>query len=160
MTPRWIPTRASEIPGGEMAGQEQLLAALETERRRLEVILRQMPAMVVVFDASGGIVRANDQYLAAIGLPADQVVGRDPRDLPLEVVDEAGQVVPTADLLSTRALLGEDATAELGIRWPSGLRWLQVLAAPIRADDGTIEGRSEERRVGKECRSRWSPDDE
>jgi len=24
-------------------------------------------------------------------------------------------------------------------------------------DDGTLVGRSEERRVGKECRSRWSP---
>ena len=79
-----------------MAGQEQLLAALETERRRLEVILRQMPVMVVVFDAAGRIVRANDQYLNAIGLPADQVVGRDPRDLPVEVVDEAGQVIPVS----------------------------------------------------------------
>ena len=28
--------------------------------------------------------------------------------------------------------------------------------ASFRADN-TIEGRSEERRVGKECRSRWSP---
>src|SRR2546422_11551551 len=26
-----------------------------------------------------------------------------------------------------------------------------------RADDGFHDGRSEERRVGKECRSRWSP---
>src|SRR3712207_4145951 len=27
----------------------------------------------------------------------------------------------------------------------------------IAADDGNNRGRSEERRVGKECRSRWSP---
>src|SRR2546430_13163298 len=28
---------------------------------------------------------------------------------------------------------------------------------PKKADPGTIRARSEERRVGKECRSRWSP---
>ena len=27
----------------------------------------------------------------------------------------------------------------------------------VRADDGETDDRSEERRVGKECRSRWSP---
>ena len=27
----------------------------------------------------------------------------------------------------------------------------------IITDDGSTDGRSEERRVGKECRSRWSP---
>lgn len=123
-----------------MTGQEQLLAALETERRRLEVILRQMPAMVVVFSADGKIVRANDQYLAAIGLPADQIVGHDPKDLPVEVLDETGRPIPTSDFPSTRALQGEDVVAELGIRWPSGLHWLEVSAAPIRGEDGTIDG--------------------
>ena len=32
---------------------------------------------------------------------------------------------------------------------------LFIKTAPTKAD--TIQGRSEERRVGKECRSRWSP---
>ena len=96
-----------------MAEQEQLLATLEAERRRLEVILRQMPAMVVVFGADGRIVQANDQYLAAIGLSADEIVGRDIGDLPFQAVDEAGQVVPTSDLPSKRALRGQDVTAEI-----------------------------------------------
>ena len=33
---------------------------------------------------------------------------------------------------------------------------LEVLATAIR-EEKEIKGRSEERRVGKECRSRWSP---
>src|SRR3712207_1875243 len=37
------------------------------------------------------------------------------------------------------------------------LNQLAVRAAKMTADDGYGTGRSEERRVGKECRSRWSP---
>ena len=123
-----------------MAGQEQLLAALETERRRLEVILRQMPAMVLVFDADGRIAQANDQYLAAIGMSADQIVGRDVRDLPFHAFDEDGQAIQASELPSTRALRGEDVTAEVGVRWPASERWLQVSAAPIRGEEGAVEG--------------------
>lgn len=123
-----------------MTGHEQLLAELEAERRRLEVILRQLPAMVLVFGADGRIVRANDQYLAAVGMSADHVIGRHARDLPTQVVDEAGRMIPPEELPSTRALRGEDVTAEVGVRWPSGERWFQVTGAPIRGDGGTIDG--------------------
>ena len=34
---------------------------------------------------------------------------------------------------------------------------LKLLAGFVDEDDRTITLRSEERRVGKECRSRWSP---
>src|SRR5687767_8566394 len=46
-------------------------------------------------------------------------------------------------------------------RHPSDLAWMANLAClelhphPVRAED--LDHRSEERRVGKECRSRWSP---
>src|SRR3712207_7506912 len=36
-------------------------------------------------------------------------------------------------------------------------RLYRVVAAPGREEQGREEERSEERRVGKECRSRWSP---
>src|SRR5438477_5782856 len=52
----------------------------------------------------------------------------------------------------------------------SDLKDLRVLPAPLRPEDlsardtdgerqaeGRVHARSEERRVGKECRSRWSP---
>src|ERR1043165_7445714 len=35
--------------------------------------------------------------------------------------------------------------------------WYGPNARPAIASDVTVEGRSEERRVGKECRSRWAP---
>src|SRR2546430_17474863 len=42
-----------------------------------------------------------------------------------------------------------------GERLEQRLRGLALLS--LRANPGGIDGRSEERRVGKECRSRWSP---
>src|SRR5205807_3180134 len=39
------------------------------------------------------------------------------------------------------------------------IRFEQGFAAPVKGDSVFMNGRSEERRVGKECRSRWSPDD-
>src|SRR5699024_12114019 len=35
----------------------------------------------------------------------------------------------------------------------------QILGPNIRSSSGKVENRSEERRVGKECRTRWSPDE-
>ena len=35
--------------------------------------------------------------------------------------------------------------------------WVEQILLSFNGADGTNENRSEERRVGKECRSRWSP---
>src|SRR5690348_18080602 len=46
-------------------------------------------------------------------------------------------------------------------RLPRVWRWGQVALPPDRAtvaQCGAVQDRSEERRVGKECRSRWSPE--
>ena len=45
--------------------------------------------------------------------------------------------------------LEPDRTTPRLVSWPSGYRLL--------LDDNELDARSEERRVGKECRSRWSP---
>src|SRR5437870_12361703 len=42
------------------------------------------------------------------------------------------------------------------VLWSSGGNFLEILPDP----DAVRAARSEERRVGKECRSRWSPDHE
>src|SRR5258708_17485408 len=64
----------------------------------------------------------------------------------------------------------DDARSSLGQSWfedttatsrrPSPLFLLSTLPAPSRCQGGNVAAifrRSEERRVGKECRSRWSP---
>src|SRR2546430_13638881 len=42
-------------------------------------------------------------------------------------------------------------------RQHAGVAWKAVLSRLIIAPSSQLPGRSEERRVGKECRSRWSP---
>ena len=63
----------------------------------------------------------------------------------------------------TASLEGKARWLDLAAKW-LGLADERVQAEPfeVMADDGATQersrsGRSEERRVGKECRSRWSP---
>src|SRR5436190_8564417 len=53
-----------------------------------------------------------------------------------------------AQVLAVRVLIGEQGGEDLG-----GIATFEVVRVAM-----AIEERSEERRVGKECRSRWSPD--
>ena len=51
--------------------------------------------------------------------------------------------------------------ADLSTKLPAtraydGCDWIYLVDSP-GSDPSIVEGRSEERRVGKECRSRWSP---
>ena len=52
---------------------------------------------------------------------------------------------------------------ELGVENPQKLGWMSQYARNHEIYEGLqsanhgVDGRSEERRVGKECRSRWSP---
>src|SRR5204863_3876550 len=72
--------------------------------------------------------------------------------------------VCSSDLESASAIYAAGAVfAWAGISFALGHRFLEVARQYIRADNArqlffhrSIE-RSEERRVGKECRSRWSP---
>src|SRR5574340_776871 len=59
---------------------------------------------------------------------------------------------------SDRATLEEDHTLELRVRDRERKLLHKIDQAITRIDDGSYGWcRSEERRVGKECRSRWSP---
>src|SRR3712207_6603347 len=65
------------------------------------------------------------------------------------------------DAFVVRMVLVPAALALLGDRawWlPRWLRWLPALDVEGAALERSATRRSEERRVGKECRSRWSPD--
>src|SRR5215813_1034780 len=64
----------------------------------------------------------------------------------------AGWTLPGADLQNTRDVaspITSSNVSRLGVAW-----CVPLAAAPVFGDYAT---RSEERRVGKECRSRWSP---
>src|SRR3712207_7703145 len=64
-----------------------------------------------------------------------------------------------AGLLEGRTVLGLDLDQRAGDRQAQRAGLTADAATPEDADDVVLLGplRSEERRVGKECRSRWSP---
>src|SRR5688572_33111316 len=91
------------------------------------------------------------------------------RPTPTQLADRLREPVPdglelyldTADLASPEAMDGVVANLD-ACDLPSD--FVLLVEGPIRSLDGEFfdltrdsEARSEERRVGKECRSRWSP---
>src|SRR6266487_7139592 len=67
-----------------------------------------------------------------------------------------GQWVGFKDVLDTAGIPTERGSALFRGRIPD--RSATVVARIVAAGGVVAEERSEERRVGKECRSRWSPD--
>src|SRR3989442_15019398 len=73
------------------------------------------------------------------------------------LVAECG--APFEALVQARACLDEglERSAALGYENANHLAYATVLTSRLDDTPSTLEIRSEERRVGKECRSRWSP---
>ena len=63
-----------------------------------------------------------------------------------QLVAERASLQSAVRQAASRGRIGETAEQRLGMRVPSDV-----------ASASAMRGRSEERRVGKECRSRWSP---
>src|ERR1035437_9640072 len=104
-----------------------------------------------ILDADGG----GSGVLRRAG--AADLLGSRLLKIPLQLVDE---LVQAALLIETGGFAQELGAIEVGLRGeapgaldkgPEGLPGAHVI------DAGGAEFRSEERRVGKECRSRWSP---
>src|SRR5256886_2955042 len=68
----------------------------------------------------------------------------------------AGEVLPVDTGLVRAAAGGKSGVFGVDVFQRTTTQFLPLLAGPVPADYKL--GRSEERRVGKECRSRWSPD--
>ena len=61
--------------------------------------------------------------------------------------------IPADQIVSIDVLKDASSTAIYGARGANGV----ILVTTKGADKDRVSVRSEERRVGKECRSRWSP---
>ncbi len=57
--------------------RESLVAALELERRRLEAVIRQMPAGLVIADSEGKLILGNEQFERILGtkFSANRMIG-------------------------------------------------------------------------------------
>jgi PAS domain S-box-containing protein len=125
---------------GLSESREELLRSLEDQRSRLETVLRQMPAGVLISDAEGTLVLSNAEasniWRAPIapGRPIDdytEYVARRPTGEPYAVHEW-----PLARALSR----GETITGEQMaiVRFDGSPGWISVDAAPVRDRDGRI----------------------
>src|SRR3712207_9262386 len=66
---------------------------------------------------------------------------------------------PPAAVLGTNKISSVWGTATSSVTYAIKVRpdWRTILPLVVASAAGSALGRSEERRVGKECRSRWSP---
>ena len=121
--------------------RERLVAALDSERRRLQAVLRQVPYSLMVLDRDGAIADVNDGFAAVTGLTKSEIVGRRSGTIGRTYADMDGTLLARDELPSSRALRGEEVECELRAYAADGSQaWLHVSAAPVRDDAGEIAG--------------------
>src|SRR5215510_1462209 len=106
---------------------------------------------------SGDIVRlwtttGNPRYFESLGVPKEKI----PPELFAAFEGAPGAGRDDHTLNGPIAVRGAEMGDTVEIRIRAIDLWLPIAAMSFRANRGS---RSEERRVGKECRSRWSPYD-
>src|SRR5205807_9885398 len=111
-------------------------------------LIRKMRGSICILGPLLGRLRR-----ASVSLPGGCVIGPRPIDLHLKGLSQLGaRIVIEGGYVRARAPRLKGGDVFLGGRaGPTVLGTANVLMAAVLA-----EGRSEERRVGKECKSRWS----
>jgi PAS domain S-box-containing protein len=114
----------------------------EQRRRRLEQILKTVPACVVQLNPSGEFVFANDRAEEVLGLEPDDVTDRAYNDPEWNIKDLEGNPIPDEELPFRR--VADTGTPLHDVRhvieWPDGTRKiLLVSGAPLMDDDGAVE---------------------
>lgn len=128
------------------ADRERLLQALETERTRFEAVLHQMPAGVIIADAtSGSLVLANDQAKQIIGYDYESGQSREIEEYnavtPFTAYDLTGQPYAPTDYPLSRSLRRGEViiNEEVALHRQDGSRvFITVNSAPILDPQGQI----------------------
>ena len=99
-----------------------------------------------------------DEELRAAGLDPEAVLAQVrialEEDLPGADVTSVATISPDAHGTAVFGAREAGVVAGLGV---AALVFHEVMGDTVTVTDRLPDGRSEERRVGKECRSRWSP---
>jgi PAS domain S-box-containing protein len=120
--------------------REELLKSLGDQRSRLETVLRQMPAGVLISDADGTLVLSNEHAAQIWREPIPS--GREIGDYKVYVANRpTGEPYAIDEWPLARALrAGETVTGEIMaiVRFDGSRGWISVDAAPVRDRDGRI----------------------
>src|SRR5690348_9926794 len=140
-----------------------------TVRTGVSPRLVRLEAWRGVGGAAGGLAVANVDHAAVVEVSAARMVPLDDIVVPMERgelkvlsgVEQAAIVLaqPLAGSTELRAITLTPEALEVGHTLGACLT-VELVQDAVRSDRREIRAiRGDERRVGKECRSRWSPDD-
>lgn len=132
-------TRDETARDAVAAERARLREEVERERRTLQTVIDELPAGVVIVDASGGLLYANDALRAIWRRPIEVPSSAQglPERFPLR--HEDGRLLTFDEYSGTRALHGESVRQVVECQRGDG-SWCAVLdrSAPIRDNGGRI----------------------
>jgi PAS domain S-box-containing protein len=143
----WFEVRAFPSDSGlsvyfrDVSERRRMEADLRREKALLERVFETTPVALVVVDAGGEIVRANDRAETLLGITGSEITERTYDHPDWKLYDETGETVERESLPVTRVFETGEAVigAEHGIEHPDGSRlWLSVNAVPLTDADGSI----------------------
>lgn len=112
--------------------------------RALQAALAAVTSGVVVLDATGAVVHANEAALRILGLTLDQLLGRTARDPRWQAIREDGTALMTPEHPGLAAVQSGRPQRDvvLGVAVPPERerRWLQADAIPLLDGDGATSG--------------------
>jgi two-component system CheB/CheR fusion protein len=118
----------------DITERKQAELAVRRAREQLQLVLDSTPAFIARYDRERRLVWANRSYAARFGKKPEELAG-------VHLVDLVGeQAARVFDPLFTRVLAGESIQVELEVPYPSGPRFVQLIAAPSLDAAGIPDG--------------------
>jgi diguanylate cyclase (GGDEF)-like protein/PAS domain S-box-containing protein len=105
-------------------------------------ILANLQEGVLVVDVAGRIVLANTAAAGLLGVPMEELAGRTLSAVPVDLLDEQGQLLAAERTPLQRALRGEEVREALMrfVRPDGTLLWVEAHANPLTDEDGDVRG--------------------
>lgn len=125
-----------------ITAQKRHERSLRASERLNREILSGLQEGVVVVDTDARVVVANEAAAELFGMPLAELADRPVSGIPVDVLDEGGQLVATERLPLMRALHGEEITGMLVrfVRRDGTLLWIEIHANPLLDDYGVLYG--------------------
>ncbi|MDX6645268.1 MAG: hypothetical protein QOK40_995 [Miltoncostaeaceae bacterium] len=126
--------------GDQVADVEALRAETEEARSRMEAVIAQMPAGVIIADAGGRLLLGNDQVERIWGRPFQDAAGIGDYGAYVGFHGDGRPYAPQEWPLARALAAGEEVRGErIEFQRADGRRGtMEVSASPIRAGEGTI----------------------
>jgi diguanylate cyclase (GGDEF)-like protein/PAS domain S-box-containing protein len=134
--------RSVVVVAWEVTEQKLTERSLRASERLNRAIVAGLLEGVLVIGTDTRVVLANEAVARLFGVPVAELVGRPLSGVPVDMLDDAGRLLPFDRLPLTRALRGEEVRAAVVrlVRRDGSLLWIEAQASPLVDEDGEPQG--------------------